>query len=189
VRETLVAAAALASPIVSLVVALVVTSRTISNDRLQRTLDRSAERRKQLHDRQLDAAAELTQAAHAARIAVVRVDPSDVDHGALLPAAETAVQEARLALGRVQLLFPTPDQAVANAAEAVVDSIASAYGAARRAHVAGAELATSTGGKSGLLERLATAQADYAETVRAAEENYRAFTDAAAITLGSVGRD
>jgi len=185
-RDSAVVVAALASPIVSIFVAHWVTSRTINNDRTQRALDRNAERRQQLHDRQLTASADFAHAAHTARVAVVDADPSAVTVGPLLDTTDQSVDDARLALARIQLLFRTENENVSAAAEALVDSLASGFSALRRAHEVQAQLVNiASDRRRPLLKQLANAQKDYAEAVDGAKTSYLEFTSEAATNLSS----
>jgi hypothetical protein len=124
VTQILTVAAALASPIVSFLVAAFVTSRTIRNDREQRVLDREHEWFQQIHDRQLTSAADFGHSAFHALVILDRLHP--LDHEATtdeLSDSKKTLDEARRAMASIQLLFRDRPRGVAAEAEAIVDQL------------------------------------------------------------------
>jgi FtsZ-interacting cell division protein ZipA len=185
-RDNLTVAAAVSSPVISLIVAGWVTWRTIRNDRTQRALDRAAERLQQVHDRQLTASADFADAAHKARIAVVRVDPAAGQTAEELAECEKAVDAGRLELARVQLLFRPQQVQVRQAAEDLIDALATAQLAAQTARKARTEMSSADEQcRRELLAEQGTAQAEYADAVRKAETSYEKFVTEAGAVLSA----
>jgi hypothetical protein len=154
------AVAAIASPLVSLLVARYVTSRTLRGARAQ-----------QLLERQLVAASDFAAVAHAATSELRALDPRRrAVHPSTgeLTRVGTRVEEARHALGLINLLFRGETEPVAEKAGELVSALASA----RRA----GEVVAGDGGRDG---DTATREAELISAVRAAEDAYAVFLDAA----------
>ena len=120
------AIAALAAPLVSLVIAYLVTSRTISNDREQRQLDREADRLNQVHERQLSASADFLHSASRALVRLLRLHPENRPSSSELRTSNDLVEDARRELPRVQLLFRRTNSVVAATATRVLDGLTTA---------------------------------------------------------------
>jgi hypothetical protein len=169
---TLTALAAVASPVISLIVARYVTSRTLESERKQRSLDRGQEWLKQLQDRQLTSSADFAHALFECLVAVERLHPLEGEPDAeRLADSRRLLETARQEMSKVQLLFRQSSLPASKAAQAVVDYLDTSQ---RR-----------------LEERLvlvdpvarAEAQANYADAAAAARGAYERFLETAATAL------
>jgi len=170
--EIVVAVGAVASPFIAFIVAVYVTSRTLANERTQRALDRQNTWLEQLHDRQLATSADF---AHAVFRALVVLDDMHPTTGETtderLADSKRALEAARLAMARVQLLFRGTLR-VTNAARTLVDLLNTAQKSLERRHSSEAPA-----------ER-AKAQAEYASAIEAARLAHDEFLTEASAAIG-----
>jgi hypothetical protein len=173
IPQILTAAGAVASPFIALAVAVFVTSRTLANDRTQRALDRQDAWLQQLHDRQLTTSADFAHAAFRALVALDRLHPAAGEPtDDRLAASKRAVEAARQAMARVQLLFRGPTIAVTSAAQSLVDQLDTAQHSLERRH------------SSADLRTRAQAQADYVSALDLARKAHDSFLEIAAAAIG-----
>jgi hypothetical protein len=168
VTEWLVAGAAVASAVVALCVSIWATSRTISNDRTERKLDRNADWREQVHDRQLNASADFAQAAFGALVVLNMIRPpagrADGPPSEELARSRLLVDAARRGLARVQMLFREGAEVeVPKCANTVVTELTRAQ----------QELEERASAKDPI--RRAKAEAEYMSQLNEAEKHYYDF--------------
>lgn len=172
--DALTALAAVASPVVALIVALLVTSRTITNDREQRALDRNQEWGKQLQEQQLQASADFASLVFASLVQLERLNPLDHEPSSnQLTESRRKLELARPEMSKVQLLFGRTDSDSREAAQTAVDSLDTAQVALERRNTTADAVIR------------AKQEAEYASALGAARAAYNTFLKEASSAIAS----
>lgn len=171
--QALTAVGAVVSPVVALIVALWVTSRTIRNDRQQRALERKQDWLKQLQEQQLAASAAFASQVFQSRVELERLNPRTREASSdELVESRRILELARSDMSKAQLLFGATHEA-REAAQKVIDSLNTAQVALEERKATDDEISR------------ANKEEEYAASLDSAGVAYETFLRTATVAIAS----